>query len=68
MGAAQARYIEERDLKTQWKLEGSLDGETWFLIEDKSNASTDLSHDLVIREEGFRARFLRLSDMAVPYG
>ena len=67
-GGAQARYIEERDLQTQWKLEGSLDGESWFVIEDKSQAQTDLSHDLILREEGFRARFLRLSDMAVPYG
>ncbi|MBR3739795.1 MAG: 1,4-beta-xylanase, partial [Clostridia bacterium] len=25
-------------------------------------------HDLILREEGFRVRFLRLSDMAVPYG
>ena len=68
IGTTQARYIEERKLKTQWKLEGSLDGEAWFLIEDKSNEQTDLSHVLIIREEGFQARFLRLSDMAVPYG
>lgn len=65
---SQARYIEEQDLRTQWKLEGSLDGETWFVIEDKSGADTDLSHDLIVREEGFAARWLRLSDMAVPYG
>ena len=64
----QARYIEERELKTQWKLEGSLDGAAWFVIENKSQAETDLSHDLVVREEGIKARFLRLSEMAVPYG
>ena len=64
---SQARYIEERDLKTQWKLEASQDGESWFTVEDKSRADTDLSHDLVVREEGIRARFLRLSGMAVPY-
>ena len=63
----QARYIEERDLKTQWKLEASKDGETWFVIEDKSQAETELSHDLIVREEGFTTRYLRLSDMAVPY-
>ena len=65
---SQARYIEEQDYTTQWKLEGSLDGENWFLIEDKSDARTDLSHDLIVREEGFAARYLRLSNMAVPYG
>ena len=65
---SQARYIEEADYVTQWKLEGSVDGESWFVIADKSGAQSDLSHDLVICEEGFAARYLRLSDMAVPYG
>ncbi|MCH3987849.1 MAG: family 43 glycosylhydrolase [Lachnospiraceae bacterium] len=64
----QARYIDEADGRTQWKLEGSTDGTNWFVVEDKSAAQTDLSHDLVVREDGFAARFLRLSDMAVPYG
>ncbi len=68
VGGSQARYIEERDLITQWKLTGSIDGKEWFVIEDKSDAQTDLSHDLILREEGFRVRFLRLSDMSVPYG
>ena len=65
---SQARYIEEADHVTQWKLEGSADGESWFVVADKSAADTDLSHDLVISEQGFEARYLRLSDMAVPYG
>ena len=65
---SQARYIEERDLRTRWKLEGSSDGAGWFVIEDKTGADTDLPHDLVVREEGFRARYLRLADMEVPYG
>ena len=68
VGGSQARYIEERDLTTQWKLTGSIDGKDWFVIENKSHAQTDLSHDLILREEGIRVRFLRLSDMAVPYG
>ena len=68
VGGSQARYIEERDLLTQWKLTGSLDGESWFVLEDKSDARTDLTHDLVLREDGVRVRFLRLSDLTVPYG
>lgn len=64
---SQARYIEEKDYTTQWKLEGSTDGESWFVIEDKSDAATDLSHDLIVCEEGFAARYLRLGNMAVPY-
>ena len=65
---SQARYIEEKDASTQWKLEGSSDGENWFVIEDKSEADTDLSHDLIIREAGIAVRYLRLSGMSVPYG
>lgn len=64
---SQARYIDEAEQLTKWKLEGSVDGKSWFLIEDKSEARTDLSHDLVVREEGFNARYLRLSDIAVPF-
>ncbi len=64
---SQARYIDEAEHTTQWKLEGSLDGESWFVIEDKSEAETDLSHDLIVREEGFAVRYLRLGGMAVPF-
>ncbi len=65
---SQARYIDEEDRVTRWKLEGSADGNSWFVIEDKSGACTDLSQDLIIREKGFSARYLRLSDMEVPFG
>jgi len=64
----QARYIEERDLVTRWKLEASADGQSWLTVENKSDAMTDLSHDLVVCEQGFEARFLKLSCMEVPYG
>lgn len=37
------RYIEERDLVTRWKLEGSVDGNEYFMIEDKSAADTKSS-------------------------
>lgn len=67
-GTTQARYIQEAALATRWKLEGSQDGEKFFLIEDKTMADTDLPHDLVLLEEGQTLRFLRLSEMEVPYG
>ena len=38
------------------------------MIEDKSAATSDLSHDLIVREAGFAARYLRLGDMSLPYG
>ena len=52
------RYIEERNLITRWKLEGSLDGDNYFMIEDKSDAKTDLPHDMVVREDGIQVRYL----------
>lgn len=63
----QPRYIEERDLITRWKLEGSLDGNDYFVIEDKSNADTDLPHDFIVREEGITVRFVRLTILEIPY-
>ena len=44
-GTTQARYIEEKDYATRWRLEGSLDGENYFMVQDKSEVTTDLSHD-----------------------
>lgn len=61
------RYIEERDLRTRWILEGSGDGKEYVLIEDKSDVQTDLPHDLIVREEGIQLRYLRLTILEVPY-
>ena len=61
------RYIEERDLITRWTLEGSVDGENYFMIEDKSDVTTNLPHDLVVREDGIQVRYLKLTVLAVPY-
>lgn len=63
----QPRYIEERELATRWKLEGSLDGKTYFVIEDKSDADTDLPHDFVVREDGISVRYVRLTIIKIPY-
>ena len=65
--ATQPRYIEERDLCTRWKLEGSLNGKDYFVIEDKSSVTTDLPHDFIVREEGIVARFVRLTIVEIPY-
>ena len=62
------RYIDDAPLFTRWLLEGSADGETFVTLADKREADTDLSHDLVVMEEGKRLRYLRLSHMSVPYG
>ncbi|MBR2123281.1 MAG: family 43 glycosylhydrolase [Lachnospiraceae bacterium] len=65
---SQARYIDEEDRVTRWKLEGSTDGQNWSVIEDKTDAQTDLTHDFIVREEGFAARYLRLSGMEAAFG
>lgn len=61
------RYIEEQIYYTQWLLEGSENGENWFVIEDKRTAKTDLAHDFVVRENGISARYIRLTIVSVPY-
>lgn len=63
----QPRYIEERDLVTRWKLEISTDGEEYMVLEDKSGVLTDLPHDLIVREEGVSARYIRLTIVEIPY-
>lgn len=64
----QERWIDETPQPTRWKLEGSMDGKTYFVVEDKSDADTDLPHDLVVRAEGIQARYLRLTVVSLPYG
>lgn len=66
--ATQPRYIEERDLKTRWILEGAEDGEVYEVLADKSQADTDLTHDLIVWEEGKHLRYLKLTVKEVPYG
>ena len=63
----QPRYIEERDLRTRWKLEGSVNGKDYFVIEDKSSVTTDLPHDFIVRERGIVVRFVRLTIVEIPY-
>ena len=60
-GTTQARYIEEADLVTRYLLEGSVDGEKFFVLEDKTKADTDLSHDFLVYENGMEVRSRRES-------
>ncbi len=66
-GTSQARYIEEAEQITRWILEGSEDGERYFVLEDKSGATTSLPHDLVVKEDGVKARFIKLTILEIPY-
>ena len=61
------RYIDERKHVTRWLLEGSEDGQHYFVIEDKSEVDTDLSHDLIVRENGIKVRFIRCTVKELPF-
>ncbi len=63
----QARYIDERKYYTRWLLEGSIDGENYFVIEDKSDAETNLPHDLVVKESGLQARYIKCTVKETPF-
>ena len=63
----QPRYIDEHDRVTRWLLEGASDGETYFVIEDKRQVDADLSHDLVVREDGIKVRYVKLTIFEIPY-
>lgn len=63
-----ARYIDlDRALYTRYLLEGSLEGDRWFTLEDKREAETNLCHDLLCFEEGVRVRYVRITGFAFPY-
>jgi len=61
------RYIDERTHCTRWKLEASVDGEEYFMVEDKSQVETNLPHDLIVKEAGVSARYLKLTIYEVPF-
>lgn len=62
------RAIDTLKQTTRWVLEGSADGSDYVVLEDKSLADTDLSHDFIVWEKGKRVRYLRLSAIELPYG
>ncbi|MFC4323712.1 family 43 glycosylhydrolase [Litchfieldia salsa] len=61
------RYIDERQHFTRWLVEGSLDGKEYFVIENKEDAKTDLSHDLIVKEGGLKVRYIRCTVKELPY-
>ena len=64
-----SRYIDSsKDLKTRYVLEGSLDKENWFMIEDASKAESLRCHPYILLNEEFEARYLRVTSVELPYG
>ena len=72
-GGETVKYIEWRYIdcssavKTRYLLEGSADGETWFVLEDKQEADTDLSHDYLHIEGGKKLRYVKITASQLPY-
>ena len=64
-----SRYIDsDKELRTRFTLEGSLDGENWFMIEDRSRSDEDRSHPYILLNERFEVRYLRVTALELPYG
>ena len=63
----QPRYIEPVLQRTRWILEGSADGVTYEMLEDKSQAETEYAHDLVVLAHAKRLRYVRVTVLELPY-
>ena len=51
-GVGGGRYVDSgTELHTRYLLEGSLDGENWFTLNDRSSADTDLPHPYLVLPE-----------------
>jgi xylan 1,4-beta-xylosidase len=61
------RYLDVRKHVTRWLLEGSVDGTDYFVLEDKSEADSDLPHDLVVIEGGAKVRYIRCTVKELPF-
>ena len=62
------RYIDSnKELKTRFVLEGSVDKEHWFMIHDASARDDDRSHPYLILNEEYEVRYLRVSVIELPY-
>ncbi len=52
----------------QYKLYGSNDGKTWFVLIDKSNNKTDVPHEYVAFDKPVTTRFIKLENIHMPSG
>lgn len=63
----QKRFIDFNNETTNYLLEGSIDGKTYEIIADKQRVKTDLSNDFIPLEHVKQYRFIRISNIHVPY-
>lgn len=68
-GMGEDRYMDMTTPYTlQWILEYSNDGHNYTVLRDRSAIPSEYTHDFILREEGIRARYLRLRIISVSYG
>lgn len=67
--ATRSRFIDlDPGLHTRYTLEGSLDGESWVMLEDASRREEDRCHPYLILPEDRLLRFFRVTAVERPYG
>jgi len=63
-----SRYTDSgTELRLRYLLEGSTDGEQWFMLRDSSGETSDNSHPYIILEENTDCRYVRISCLETPY-
>jgi xylan 1,4-beta-xylosidase len=66
-GSGEGRYLDMKNMPTRWRLEGSLDNQSWVTLADKWETETDLAHDFLVFDEKTKARYLKLTVRSLPY-
>ena len=62
------RYIDSSSsLRTRFTLEGSIDGNSWFMLYDASMSEEDRSHPYIVLNEKYEVRYLRVTAIELPY-
>jgi hypothetical protein len=62
------RYIDSSvALRTRYTVEGSEDGENWFMIADHSADNDDRSHPYIILDEKYALRYIKVTALELPY-
>lgn len=62
------RYIDSSpSLRTRFTLEGSIDGNSWFMLYDASMSEEDRSHPYIVLNEKYEVRYLRGAAIELPY-
>jgi hypothetical protein len=59
-------YGKIPDLSHQYKIEGSSDGKTWFIIVDKFENKKDVPNDYIEFEAPIKTRYIRYKNKKVP--